>query len=200
MAQACRDKKFRRNQSLCTLCARCQKSCFSKFTFLPGVRPLPAQTGQPYPLPCLAFLISLHSIQVYMSNHCRCYFLCHCCSRCFRSYCSWLTGAFAGTLPLWITLARNLPPMSLLFPVTSVSVNLLWPKLLTLSTALIGALRFWQQIEKPSKLSMPGMCSQKRRRSALIHPPYHPLPTRPTLPFLHIGNIDFYFASCLFWK
>ena len=125
----------------------------------------------------------------YKSHHCRCYFLGLCCSHALYTSLRFYdpSDAFAGTPPLWNTLARNFPPTSLLFPVTLISVSLLWPKLLTLSTALIGALGFWPQI---SKLSMPGMCSQQRRRSAWIHPPYHPLQTRPTLPFPHIGNID----------
>ena len=130
-----------------------------------------------------------------MFPQCHCYFRRLCCTcvldTSISATCE-LIDTFSGTPPLWNSLTGGLPPMSLLFPVTSDSVNLLSPKLLTLCTALIGALGFWQQIGKQIQLSMPGMCSQNRRRSALIHPPYQPPQTRPTLPFPHIGNIYFY--------
>ena len=51
---------------------------------------------------------------------------------------------------------------------------------------------------------MVGIFSQKRRTFALIQPLYHPLQTRPTLPFPHIGNYLFIvkvinFYSCPFF-
>ena len=47
-----------------------------------------------------------------------------------------------------------------------------------------------------SKLLMTGMCNPKRKISALIRPLYHPLQTRPTLPFPHIGNNDLLLLKC----
>ena len=61
--------------------------------------------------------------------------------------------------------------------------------------------------KKKKQVSMVGIFSQKRRTFALIQPLYHPLQTRPTLPFPHIGNYLFivkviHFYSCPFfvWK